>query len=146
MSCLLLSAWSCHAQNGPTQHSATITYTQSTDAGVSANCLYRGTAAGQYIIPAVLCSNSAVTSLKDTTVVEGATYHYAVTAKVGGQESAFSADLLVGPIPRNPSAPTGMGAILAKLERALPFIFPHKEAIAKAVTQCNLEGICAVYQ
>ncbi len=86
-----LTAYSC-GQNGPTTPSVALTWTQSTSTGVTANCIYRGTVAGTYTLPALYCSTAPITSYTDTTVVRGSAYHYAVTAQVGTEESAYSND------------------------------------------------------
>jgi cellulose 1,4-beta-cellobiosidase len=88
----LLPAATCHAQNGPTPPSVKLSWTQSTAPGVTANCVYRGAAAGTYALPALYCSTIAIATYTDTTVTRGTTYHYAVTAQVGSQESAYSND------------------------------------------------------
>jgi hypothetical protein len=91
---LFFAFYSCHSQTGPTQPSVALSWTQSTSTGVTANCVYRGAASGTYTIPAAAAAT---------------TYWYAVTAKVGSAESAYSTPLEVI-VPANPNAPTGLTA------------------------------------
>ena len=106
----LFSCFAC-AQNGPTKHQVTLTFTQGVPpAGstIAYNCLYRGTATGVYTIPGT-CSTAPVTTLTDSSVSSGVTYHYAVTAVsvISGtvEESAYSNDASAT-IPGTPTAPT----------------------------------------
>lgn len=101
---LLTCSFTCTAQNGPTQPTVALTWTQSTSTGVTANCVYRGSAAGTYILPAIFCSTAPITSYIDSTVVASTTYHYAVTAKVGSTESGYSNDVTAA-VPASPNAP-----------------------------------------
>lgn len=112
--------YSCHAQNGPTQPSVQLSWTQSATPGVTANCVYRGTATKVYTMPALFCSTAPVTTFTDNTVVRGTTYFYAVTAQVGKIESQFSNEatapvLLVAP-------PTGAGSVESKV--TMPTLYP----------------------
>jgi hypothetical protein len=116
---LAVIAGVCHAQNGPTQHSATLSWIQSTSSGVKFNCVYRGAAVGNYTIPALFCSTSPITLYKDLSVVAGTTYHYAVTASDGTTESAFSNDVAAA-IPNNVAAPSGLSLSLVAKLRKLP--------------------------
>jgi hypothetical protein len=111
---VLLSGFSC-GQNGPTTHSTTLNFTQSTSTGITANCWYKGTAAGVCSLPGT-CSTVPVTTFTDTNVVEGQTVHYAVTAKAGNSEIAYSNDVSAT-TPANPRTPTGLGVIIAFLKR-----------------------------
>ena len=101
---MLLCAFSCQAQNGPSSPSVSLNWTQSTTAGVTANCVYRGSAAGKYDMPAIFCSTAPITSYKDTTVWRSMTYHYAVTAQIGSTEGGFSNDVIAS-VPIAPAAP-----------------------------------------
>jgi len=102
---LFMALYSCVAQNGPTQPSVTISFTQSTTPGVTANCLYRSTTSTP-VLPGT-CSKVPVTSLTDDTAVAGTNYNYWVTAQVLGAESAYSSPLAVS-VPTNPNAPTNL--------------------------------------
>ena len=110
---LLLTGFSCQAQNGPTAPSITVSWIQSTGStnALAKNCVYRGVAAGTYDLPAKFCSSTPITSWKDVAVVRGTTYHYAVTAQdVNGAESAYSADLqATSPII---NAPAGLATVI----------------------------------
>lgn len=102
---LFAAAYSC-GQNGPTQPTVNLSWTQSTTPGVTANCVYRGsTVAGKYDLPAMFCSTLPVTSFTDQTVVRGTTYHYAVTAQVGKTEGGYSNDA-VATVPQSPAPPS----------------------------------------
>lgn len=90
---LFTASFSC-AQNGPTPPSVKLSWTQSTAPGVTANCVYRGTTAGVYALPALFCSTLPITTYLDSTVARGTTYHYAVTAQVAAQESNYSNDAI----------------------------------------------------
>jgi hypothetical protein len=106
---MLATSYSCHAQQGPTQPSVSLSWTQSTSTGVTANCVYRGSASGSYTLPALFCSTAPITTYTDSTATASTTYWYAVTAKVGASESAYSVPLQVI-VPANPNAPTGLTA------------------------------------
>lgn len=99
---MLACSFSCHAQNGPTNPSVTLTWVASTTSGTTANCIYRGTVAGTYTLPALFCTTAPATSWTDTTLTSaqrGTTFHYAVTAKFGpNTESPYSNDA-PAPIP-----------------------------------------------
>jgi hypothetical protein len=99
----LLSGYSC-GQNGPTTPSVQLTWMQSTASGVTANCVYRGSASGTYTLPAIYCSTKPIITYTDTSVTRGTTYHYAITAQVGSTESAYSNDATAA-VPLAPSAP-----------------------------------------
>ena len=96
--------FSCQAQNGPTQPSVLLTWTQSATPGVTANCVYRGTTAGVYALPAIFCSTAPITSYKDTSVQRGQTYQYGVTAKISATEGPYSNNVQAV-IPQAPAAP-----------------------------------------
>jgi fibronectin type 3 domain-containing protein len=92
-------------QNGPTAPSVQLTWTQGTpSASITANCVYRGTVAGTYALPAIYCSTTPITTYTDITVTRGTTYHYAVTAKAGTTESGYSNDASAT-VPTAPGAP-----------------------------------------
>lgn len=111
---LLMTAYSCHGQNGPTPPSATLNWTQSTNSGVSSNCVYRGTASGAYALPALFCSSAPITSYKDSAVTRGTDYFYAVTARLSsGAETPYSNEVKATPPVLNP--PTGLGATILTL-------------------------------
>ena len=112
---LFMGGWAC-SQNGPTAPSVQLSWTQSASSGVTANCVYRGSAAGVYTLPAMYCSTSPITTWADTSVVRGATYHYAVTAKAGATESAYSNDA-VAAVPVAPDAPVINPPAETKLQR-----------------------------
>lgn len=98
---------SATCQNGPSPAPTTVlSWTQGANNGttITANCVYRGTVAGIYTLPALYCSSTPITTYTDTTVVAGVTYHYAVTAKAGTLESAYSNDA-TAVIPTMPGAP-----------------------------------------
>jgi hypothetical protein len=97
----------CHAQQGPTQPTVVLTWTQSTTAGITGNCVYRGTVSGTYSLPGI-CFKPG-TTYTDTTPTPGTTYYYAVTAQAGAAESAYSVPAQVA-VPANPNAPTGLTA------------------------------------
>jgi fibronectin type 3 domain-containing protein len=102
--CLVFcAAYSC-GQNGPTAPAVMLTWVQSTSPGVVANCVYRGSAAGTYTLPAIYCSTAPITSYTDTTVARGTSYHYAVTAKNSTTEGGYSNDVLAA-VPTAPAAP-----------------------------------------
>ena len=129
---MLLSAWSCQAQNGPTAPMVKLSWVQSVgDTNpVAKNCVYRGSSAGVYTTPALFCSTAPVTAYTDTQVVRGTVYHYAVTAvDSNGAESAFSSDLQVTSPVIN--SPTGLATVLvSKLER----LFELPQTRAKVFT------------
>ena len=106
---LFFAFYSCHSQTGPTQPSVALSWTQSTSAGVTAHCVYRGAVSGTYTIPALFCSTAPITTYTDSTAAAATTYWYAVTAKVGSAESAYSSPLQVI-VPANPNAPTGLAS------------------------------------
>jgi hypothetical protein len=89
------TSWSC-GQNGPTPITAVLTWTQAqptaTSGPVTGNCIYRGTSANVYAIPALSCSATPITTFIDSTVAGGTTYHYAVTAHFGTPEGPYSND------------------------------------------------------
>jgi hypothetical protein len=107
---LLLMSVMGSCQNGPTIHQSVLTWTQSATAGVTKNCIYRGSATGTYSIPALACI-PAGTTYTDLSVTTGTTYHYAVTAQTGSgstlQESPFSNDG-TAVIPVGPAAPSNL--------------------------------------
>lgn len=109
--CFFSMSFTCNAQNGPTQPSVTLGWTQSITTGVTANCVYRGATAGNYNLPAIFCSTAPIVSYKDTTVVRGQTYHYAVTAKVGATEGDYSTDV-IAVVPLAPASPIPSGTVL----------------------------------
>lgn len=103
----LLIAFSCSGQTGPTAPSVTLTWTQSATAGVTKNCIYRGTVAGVYTTPALFCSAAPITSYEDQLVTRGTSYHYAVTAVTGAIEGPYSTDVAVT-VQSAPAAPTAI--------------------------------------
>jgi fibronectin type 3 domain-containing protein len=103
---MFAAMYSC-GQNGPTQPTVVLSWTQSTTPGVTKNCIYRGASSGVYALPGTCIA--ANTTYTDSTAVPGATYFYAVTAQVSGTESAYSAPVSVS-VPTSPSAPTGLTA------------------------------------
>jgi hypothetical protein len=104
--CLLFGfTYSCHGQQGPTQPSVSLSWTQSNTPGVTANCVYRSTGAGTTPAPpAIFCSTTPVTSYIDNGVTANTTYVYAATAKIGSTEGAYSNDVTAA-IPISPNAP-----------------------------------------
>lgn len=92
-------------QNGPTAPSVQLAWVQSSSAGVTGNCIYRGLTAGNYALPALFCSVTPITTYVDNTVARGTTYHFAITAQAGGVESGYSNDA-VAVIPVAPAPPT----------------------------------------
>lgn len=105
--------YSCHAQNGPTSPSVQLNWTQSTTPGVTANCVYRGTATKVYTMPALFCSTAPIVSYTDNSVVRGTTYFYAVTAQAGKIESQFSNEATAPVLLVNP--PSGTGSVESKV-------------------------------
>ena len=106
---ILLCAFSCHAQNGPTVPSVVLSWTQSTTTGVTGNCVYRSLGSGTTPAPpAIFCSTTAITTYTDTTVTVGDVYVYAVTALANGAESAYSATFTTPAIPADPNAVTSV--------------------------------------
>lgn len=97
----------CHAQQGPTQPTVVLAWTQSGTPGITKNCIYRGTVSGTYSLPGTCIP--AGTTYTDTSPTPGTTYFYAVTAQVGTTESAYSTPVQAV-VPANPSAPTGLTA------------------------------------
>ncbi len=92
----------------PTQHQVALTWTQSTGAGITGNCVYRSqTSGGSYT--QLWCSLSPATTYVDSTVVGGQTYYFVVTAAAGTQESAFSNEVKTV-IPQSPTSPLGLSA------------------------------------
>jgi fibronectin type 3 domain-containing protein len=85
---LTISAFLIFAIQACAQHKATLSWTASTDPGVSYN-VYRSTASGVYTTPVNTTPVSA-TSFIDTTVVVGTKYFYVVRATLGGVESVNS--------------------------------------------------------
>lgn len=98
------NAFTC-AQNGPTQPQVNLTWTQSTTPGITGNCVYRGSTAGVYTLPAIFCSTAAITTYTDNSVQASTTYHYAVTAQKGSTESQYSNDA-TAVVPALPNPPT----------------------------------------
>src|SRR5271170_3883533 len=102
--------YSCHAQNGPTQPTVALTWTQSNSTGITENCIYRSTGGGTTPAPpAIFCSLTPITTYTDSTVAANTTVVYAVTAKVGQTESGYSVTAQAV-IPANPNPPTGLTA------------------------------------
>ena len=116
---VLLTSVGATCQNGPNTPapSVVLTWTQAASPNVTANCVYRGTVADTYTLPAIYCSTSPITTYTDTTVVRGTTYHYAVTAKYGTTtESGYSNDATAA-VPTYP-APTLGAPTETKLEKS----------------------------
>ena len=113
----LLSGYSC-GQNGPTAPSVQLTWTQSTASGVTANCVYRGSASGTYTLPAIYCSAKPIITYTDTNVARGTTYHYVITAQVGATESAYSNDATAA-VPLSPSAPVLGAPVETRLRKPM---------------------------
>src|SRR5580698_10003059 len=109
---MFTTSFSC-AQNGPTQPSVVLTWTQSVTPGVTANCVYRGTVSKTYTMPALFCSATPIITYTDLTVVRGNTYYYVVTAKLGAVESGYSNE--VDPTVPQVAPPTGNGSQETKL-------------------------------
>lgn len=107
------------AQNGPTLPSVDLTWNQGTGLGITANCVYRGTAPGVYTLPAIFCSTTFITTYTDTTVTRGTTYHYAVTAKIGAQESGYSNDATAA-VPSTIAPPVLGTPVMTKLTSPTP--------------------------
>lgn len=116
---LACCAYSC-GQNGPTSPSVKLSWTQSTTAGVTANCIYRGPTANVYTIPAIFCSSAPITTYTDLTAVRGTTYHYAVTAQVGATEGGYSNDATAA-VPLAPAPPALNPPLETKLRDPLGF-------------------------
>ena len=95
-----------------------LTWAQSTSAGITQNKVYRSTtgSAGPYSLIATI---SAGTSYPDTTVVNGNTYFYTVTAVNAGGESGQSAYSGATPTCPLPAAPLGLAAAAGNAQVAL---------------------------
>jgi fibronectin type 3 domain-containing protein len=88
---MLLLATAAVAQN----HSASLTWNQSTSSGVTGNNVYRGTTSGGPYVK-IFTSSSPITTYKDSTVAAATTYYYVVTATCttcNPQESLFSTEV-----------------------------------------------------
>lgn len=92
--------------NTPGAHQVLLNWTQSTGTGITGNNVYRGTTSGGETL--LYSSTAPITTYTDTSVTNGSTYYYKVTAVSAGGESGFSNE--VGPlnIPTPPPAPTGL--------------------------------------
>src|SRR5208337_2609160 len=93
-----------------TQHAATLSWTQSTTAGVTANNVYRGTVSGGPYTLLTTTALPAATTYVDNSVTGGTTYYYVVTALIGASESAFS-NQATAAIPATPNAPTSLTVV-----------------------------------
>lgn len=119
---VVTSGYTCQGQQGPTPPSVSLTWSQGVPPSgktISFNCVYRGSVAQVYTIPALFCSSTPISSYTDTSVVRGSTYHYAVTATITGlAESGFSNDAPAA-VPAQPGGITPPGVnptVDAKLE------------------------------
>jgi len=105
------ATWTC-AQNGPTFPSVVLTFTnvaQPTGVTATGNCIYRGSASGNYVLPALFCSTLPISTYSDNTPAASTTYWYAVTTKAGTTESQYSTPVQVV-IGAAPVPPTGLTA------------------------------------
>lgn len=95
-----------NSPNIPGAHQVLLNWTQSTGSGITGNNIYRGTASGGETL--LYSSTTPITTYTDTSITNGSTYYYKVTAVSAGGESGFSNE--VGPlsIPTPPPAPTGL--------------------------------------
>jgi hypothetical protein len=113
--------YACQSQQGPTPNQAVLTWTQAvptaTSGPVTGNCVYRGTLAGTYILPALGCSSTPITTYTDSTLPAGSTAHYAVTAHFGVLEGPYSND--VAYTPPALSAPN-LGTVVAEAKTPIP--------------------------
>lgn len=134
-------SFTCHAQNGPTTASATLTWTNSpapTGQTLSINNVYRctqsGTTACTPTPPAVYTSTAPITTWKDLTVVASSNYNYTVTettvttgTPVVSTESGYS-NVVAANIPAAPGAPT-LNTPTAVGENNVP----HKDEVVGAL-------------
>jgi fibronectin type 3 domain-containing protein len=90
----------------------TLTWTQSTSAGITGNNVYRGTVSGGPYALLTATPLAPATTYTDTTALSLTTYYYVITA-LGGTpivESAYS-NQASATVPAHPSPPTGVGAV-----------------------------------
>lgn len=111
---VLLCAASGSCQNGPTQHSVALSWTQSMSTGVTSNCVYRSATSGGPYGTAINaagsgtgCSATPITTFTDLTVSGGKTYYYVVTALAGATESAYSSEGTAA-VPASPLSPASI--------------------------------------
>jgi hypothetical protein len=76
-------------QPPPANHSVSLTWTASTSTGITAYDVYRSTTSGGSYLK-LGSTTAAVLTYTDSTVAQGATYFYVVTAVAGAQESVYS--------------------------------------------------------
>jgi hypothetical protein len=116
---VLLSSFAC-PQVGPTppKHPV-LNWTQSTSTGVVSNCVYRGSSAGTYTMPAINvnaagtgCSPAPIVTYTDLTAQVNVTYYYAVTAQSSSDESGYSNDSGAVKVTATTS-PTSLGKLYA---------------------------------
>ena len=83
-------------------HTVVVSWTQSTSSGVTGNNLYRGTASGAETLYQTF--STPTTTYTDTSVSNGTTYYYRVTAVSAGGESSYSNEVsaAVGTPPNAP--------------------------------------------
>jgi hypothetical protein len=111
MTGMLAFASALWGQNGPTLPTVTLKFVQSTSTGITGNCIYRATGATSIPAPpAIFCSTSPIVTWTDTTVAPSTTYVYAVTAKAGAAESAYS-NSTTAITPANPNPPSGVTTV-----------------------------------
>lgn len=96
------------------QHSVTLSWTQSTSAGVTSNNVYRSVVSGgPYSL--VFSSSSPIVSWLDTQVSGGSTYYYVVTAVCSNcnpSESAYSNEYkAIVPQDAKPNPPSNLTGV-----------------------------------
>ena len=107
---LLLLALFGSAAFAQTQHSATLSWAQSTTPGITNNNVYRGTVSGGPYTLLTATALPATTTYVDTSVTGGTSYFYVITALIGTSESAFS-NQATAAIPVTPNAPTSLTVV-----------------------------------
>lgn len=91
-------------------HSVVLTWGASPTSGVTYN-MYRKTSAGSCVPANKIVSGLTALTYTDTTVLNGATYFYAVSAQSSGGESTCSAEVQIA-IPTPPQPPSNLSAIV----------------------------------
>lgn len=90
-----------------TAHFVSLSWTQSTSTGVTANKVYRCAGVGCTNYSLLFTSSTPITTYTDNSVAGGITYDYVVSAMVSTSESPNSNQASTT-IPSNPNAPTSL--------------------------------------
>ena len=85
-------------QAGASNYYVELNWIQSASPGITGNCIYRAQAGAAF--KKLACVEPPILKYKDTCVLDGETYSYAVTAVEGEEESAYS-NAIVVKIPDN---------------------------------------------